>query len=146
MDDQHFETLLELIELEREAEKEENKRELERYPLPVREALGKTVTRLSIVDEDVGVGGIPLLVLSRGPYRSTKSDEPSSSGALSPFHAMNQGDNVLLTYPEGSGQAPVEGTLYDVEELQVTVALDRPAPDPLPQGLCQLDMLGSDAT
>ena len=40
MDDQHFETLLELIELERKAEKEENKRELERYPLQVREALG----------------------------------------------------------------------------------------------------------
>jgi hypothetical protein len=40
----------------------------------------------------------------------------------------------------------VEGTLYDVGDLQVTVALDRPAPDPLPAGLCQLDMLGSDAT
>ena len=36
--------------------KEENKRELERYPLAVREALGKTVTRLRISGEDEGVG------------------------------------------------------------------------------------------
>src|SRR5438270_11364027 len=99
----HFEKLLDLIDLEREAEKEENKRELERYPLPVREALGKTVTRLHIDDEDVGVGGIPLLVLSR-------SNKPSSG--LSPFHAMNQGDNVLLSFPPAAELKAMEGTLY----------------------------------
>jgi ATP-dependent RNA/DNA helicase IGHMBP2 len=151
MDDTHFEALLELIELEREAEKEENKRELERYPLQVRETLGKTVTRLEIVDEDVGVGGIPLLMLARSASstaaRRVSATSPGPQlGGLSPFHAMNQGDNVLLTYPPGSDSPPVEGTLYDVADLQVTVALDRPAPDPLPAGLCQLDMLGSDAT
>lgn len=138
MDDQHFETLLELIELEREAEKEENRRELERYPLQVRETLGKTVTRLDIADEDVGVGGIPLLVLSRSGA--------SVRDGLSPFHAMNQGDNVLVTFPEGSRVPKVEGTLYDVDDLRVTVALGAPPPDPLPAGHCRLDMLGSDAT
>lgn len=148
----HFENLLELIELEREAEKEENKRELEKYPLQVRESLGKTVTRLQIIDEDVGVGGLPLLILSRAPaaasLRKSKGIESSSFslGGLSPFHAMNQGDNVLLSYPAGSKEQPVDGTLYNVSDLQVTVALSKPAPNPLPTGSCQLDLIGSDAT
>ena len=40
MNESHFDNLLDLIEIEREAEKEENKRELEKFPLHVREALG----------------------------------------------------------------------------------------------------------
>ncbi len=142
MDDQHFETLLELIELEREAEKEENKRELERYPLQVREALGKTVTRLEITGDDVGVGGIPLLLMER----FAAGVRSPGAGGLSPFHAMNQGDNVLLSFPEGSHLTPVEGTLYDVQDVRVTVALDQAIPDPLPSGHCELSLLGSDAT
>ncbi|OVE77797.1 hypothetical protein BVX98_01875 [bacterium F11] len=133
----HFENLLELVEIEREAEKEENKRELERFPLQVRESLGKTVTRLQITGDDVGVGGIPLLVLTKSQV---------SAEGLSPFHAMNQGDNVLLTYPPPSSLKPVDGTLYDVDEFHVTVALNGPSPNPIPKGSCQLDMIGSDAT
>jgi len=136
--EEHFEKLIGLIEVEREAEKEENKRELEKYPLHVREALGKTVTKLVIVDEDVGVGGLPLLILHRG--------QTGAGTSLSPFHAMNQGDNVLLTYPAESGIKPVDGTLYDVDEFHVTVAMNGSIPNPLPKGTCQLDMLGSDAT
>ncbi len=144
MDETHFEKLLKLIELEREAEKAENKRELEKYPLQVREALGKTVTRLVIEGEDVGVGGLPLLVLTRPTSKSSRG--PSLSLGLSPFHAMNQGDNVQLSYPSGSGLKPVDGTLYDVSDMQVTVALNQPVPEPWPVGFCQLDLLGSDAT
>lgn len=132
----HFENLLDLIEIERDAEKEENKRELQRYPLHVREALGKTASRLHIVGEDVGVGNLPLLVLA-----------PSGTpGELSPFHSMNQGDNILLTYPESSHLTPVDGTLYDVKALRITVAINGAVPDPLPEGNCQIDLLGSDAT
>lgn len=138
----HFENLLKLIDLEREAEKEENKRELEKYPLHVRESLGKTVTRLAIVDEDVGTGGLPLLILSK----QTVTGQNLIMDGLSPFHAMNQGDNVLVSYAPESGLKPIDGTLYDVSEFQVTVALSGPAPDPLPKGSVQLDMLGSDAT
>ncbi len=138
MNDAHFEKLLKLLEIERDAEKEENKRSLERYPLHVRETLGKTVTRLNIDGDDVGVGGMSLLRLSRA--QSTVKD------GLSPFHSMNQGDNVLLTYPPASNLEPVEGTLYDVGEFTVTVAINGPVPQPLPTGLCQLDLLGSDAT
>lgn len=139
MDDSHFENLLRLLELEREAEKEENKRELEKYPLQVREALGKTVTRLQIVNEDAGVGGMPLLRLRKSPLAG-------ASSGLSPFHAMNQGDNVRLTYPPGNDLDPMDGTLYDVGEMDVTVAVNGLIPDPWPSGLCQLDLLGSDAT
>jgi hypothetical protein len=69
--DHHFHTFMDLLEMEREAEKEENKRKLDRWPVEMREQLGKTVARLSIEHRDVGVGGLPLLILSRqGPGRS----------------------------------------------------------------------------
>jgi hypothetical protein len=99
MNDSHFENLLRLLEIERDAEKEENKRSLERYPLHVRETLGKTATRLNIDGDDVGVGGIGLLKLSR--------HQASTRDGLSPFHSMNQGDNVLLTYPATTSLKPV---------------------------------------
>src|SRR3989338_4694956 len=99
----HFEKLLDLLEVERDAEKEENKRELARFPIHVRETLGKTVTRLTIDGEDEGVGGMPMLLLSRSASTAKEG--------LSPFHAMNQGDNVLLTYPLTANLPPVEAIL-----------------------------------
>ncbi len=128
----HFNRLADLIEVEREAEKEENKRELDRWPVEVRETLGKTVTRLSLERRDLGVGGLPLLVLSR----------PPAGESLSPFHAMDQGDLVRLTF--GTGQA-ADGTLYEVDEYRVTVAVNAPLGF-TPGGKCQIDLLGSDAT
>src|SRR5262245_5850565 len=65
MHDEHFEKLLKLIDIERDAERAENERKLEKLPVQAREALGKTVTRLVISREDYGVGGHVLWVLSR---------------------------------------------------------------------------------
>src|SRR6185312_11442325 len=65
---------------------------------------------------------------------------------LSPFHAMNAGDNVLLSMPPGTEPQAVEGTLYKVEEYRVVVALNAPGPENEPRGSCQIDLLGSDAT
>lgn len=131
--DNHFNTLMDLLEMEREAEKEDNKRELDRWPVEMREQLGKTVARLSIEKRDVGVGGLPLLVLSRMAQGET----------LSPFHAMDQGDLVRVTFL--NGEFSKEGTLYHVEDYRVTVALnDELVEDP--SGKCRIDLLGSDAT
>jgi ATP-dependent RNA/DNA helicase IGHMBP2 len=129
----HFDVLLDLIEEESEAEKEENKRELDRWPVEVRESLGKTVTRLTVERQDIGTAGLPLLVLSR----------PPAGEALSPFHAMDQGDVVRVSFSRGPDA--VDGTLYNVEDYRVTVALNTPLAEP-PQGRCQIDLLGSDAT
>ena len=54
--DHHFHTFMDLLDIERDAEKEENKRKLDRWPVEMREQLGKTVARLSIEHRDVGVG------------------------------------------------------------------------------------------
>jgi superfamily I DNA and/or RNA helicase len=133
---EHFERLQVLIDLEREAEKSENLRELRKYPVSQREALGKTVTGLIMNGIAGGMGGLTMITLSRAP----KGEE------LSPFHAMNAGDNVLLTMPPGTEPLSAEGTLYKVEEYGVTVALNVPGPDYEPRGSCQIDLLGSDAT
>lgn len=130
---QHFERLLRLIEVERDAEKEENKRSLDRWPVETREALGKTVTRLTVERRDVGVGGIPLLVLARAP----------AGEALVPFHAMDQGDIVRVSF--SNGWNPMDGTLYEVEDYRTVVALNAPLIE-TPTGRCQVDLLGSDAT
>src|SRR3977135_310030 len=133
---QHFETLLDLIEIERNHQRAENERKLDKMPVQVREALGKTVTRLVLVREDFGVGGHPLWILSR----------PSHGEEYSPFQALNQGDLVMLSFQD-SAIPKVRGTLYDVDQFEITVALDGipPSEEP-PKGKCQLDVLGSEAT
>jgi len=135
MHDEHFEKLARLIEVEREAERAENERKLEKMPIQAREALGKTVTRLVITREDYGVGGHFLWVLSR----------PSHGEEYSPFQALNQGDLVSLTFAENPEQR-IRATLYDVDQFEVTVALDGPPMEETPKGKCQLDVLGSEAT
>jgi len=134
--DEHFERFLSLIDIEREAERAENERKLEKLPVQAREALGKTVTRLVISREDYGVGGHVLWVLSR----------PSHGEEYSPFQALNQGDLVSLSFQD-STVPKVRGTLYDVDQFEITIALDGipPAEEP-PKGKCQLDVLGSEAT
>jgi ATP-dependent RNA/DNA helicase IGHMBP2 len=131
----HFETLLDLIEIERNAERAENERKLDLMPVQMREALGKTVTRLVLIREDMGVGGHPLWVLHR----------PSHGEEFSPFQALNQGDLVTLSSNENPTAARIKGTLYDVDEFEISVALDQ-APDVAPKGRFQLDVLGSEAT
>ncbi len=133
---EHFGELLRLLELEREAEKEKRMEEIERFSLSQREASGKTVSRLTIDGVETGVGGYQRLVLSRG----VKAD------SLTPFHAMNRGDNVRLTFPEGFTPAFVDGTLDNVEESRVTVAVDSRLPEEIPEGRCVIDLIGSDAT
>ena len=133
---EHFDRLERLLEVEREAEKEENRKNLQRLPPALRETLGKSVTRLVIEREDIGVGGHPLLIMSRA----------EGAEELTPFHAMDRGDLVLVHFPGLSESESVDGVLYEVEEYRVTVALNRPAPQPLPAGKCRLDLLGSDAT
>ena len=133
---EHFEKLQALLELERLAEKEENLRELRRFPISAREALGKTVTGLSLTATETGLGGMTLLSLSR----------PEKGEDLAPFHSMGAGDNVLVGFPPGSEPATSEGTLYKVDEYRVTVALNGPAPTLWRGGTFQIDLLGSDAT
>ncbi len=136
MHDEHFEKLLRLLDIEREAERAENERKLEKLPVQAREALGKTVTRLVISREDYGVGGHVLWVLSR----------PSHGEEYSPFQALNQGDLVSLSFQD-SEVPKVRGTLYDVDQFEITVALDGIPPlEAPPTGKCQLDVLGSEAT
>ena len=136
MHDEHFEKLLRLIDVEREAERAENERKLEKLPVQAREALGKTVTRLVITREDYGVGSHILWVLSR----------PSHGEEYSPFQALNQGDLISLSFQD-TAIPKMRGTLYDVDQFEITVALEGAPPlEEPPKGKCQLDVLGSEAT
>ena len=132
----HFERLLELLEIERVAEKQENLRELKRYPIATREALGKTVTGLTMDGLEGGLGGMALMTLSR----------TAAGEELAPFHAISAGDNVLVTFPSGSEPATCEGTMYKVDEYRATVALGAAPPSHPVRGTSQIDLLGSDAT
>lgn len=133
---EHFERLQTLIDLEREAEKQENLRELRKFPVSQREGRGKTVTGLTVESVSGGMGGLTMITLSRAP----RGEE------LAPFHAMNAGDNVLLTLSPGNEFLVVEGTLYKVDEYRASVAIGRAAPEEAIRGNCQIDLLGSDAT
>src|SRR5262249_53216252 len=104
MHDEHFERFLTLIDIEREAERAENERKLEKMPVQAREALGKPVPRLVISREDFGVGAQVLWVLSR----------PSHGEEYSPFQALNQGDLISLSFQDPL-MPKIRGTLYDVD-------------------------------
>ncbi|MBI3547615.1 MAG: AAA family ATPase [Elusimicrobia bacterium] len=127
-----FSLLEELLEVERRAEAEQNKLELARLPAVEREALGKSVTRLLAEEAGTADGGFTILALSRA---STGED-------LSPFHAMNRGDLVSVETPTGQR---FDGTLYDVEEFLVKVAMTK-LPEPMPRGRWTVHLIGSDAT
>jgi len=133
---EHFDRLQTLIDLEREAEKAENLRELRKFPVAQREVRGKTVSGLIVDSVEGGMGGLTMVTLSRPP----RGEE------LAPFHAMNAGDNVLLTLSPGNEFESVEGTLFKVDEYSATVAMGRAAPEEAIRGNCQIDLLGSDAT
>lgn len=133
---EHFDRLEELLDLEREAEKTENLEQLRRRPIAVRESLGKTVTSLQIDDVETGLGGMPLLKVSREP----------AGEELVPFHALSNGDNVLVSFPAGSEPPAIEGTMYRVDDYKAVVALNAPPPARWERGRCQIDLIGSDAT
>src|SRR5208283_2229071 len=128
----HFDRLLDLLEIERRAETEQNKLELSHVPAQIREALGKSVMRLSAEEGDVAEGGYPLILFSRVP----------SGEEISPFHAMNRGD--LVCAESQTGQR-FDGTLYDVDEYRVAVAMSGKPPEQLPKGRWTLHLMGSDA-
>ncbi len=132
---EHLQRLAVLLDAEREAEKAERLRELGDMPAAAREAMGRTVTRLSVDGAESG-GMYDRLVLSR----------PPRGEALAPFHAMSQGDNVRVTFAPGTDPAGVDGTLDRVDEYRVSIAVSGRLPDPLPEGRCTVDQLGSDAT
>ncbi|MFH2202764.1 MAG: AAA domain-containing protein [Elusimicrobiota bacterium] len=133
---EHFARLQRLSEREREAEKAQRQLELERYSLATREALGKTVSRLTIDGVEQGAAGYQRIVLSR----------MVAPGELTPFHAMSRGDNVRLTFPAGIEPPFVDGTLEYLEQSRVAVAVDAQLPENPPAGKCHIDLLGSDAT
>lgn len=128
-----FDRLLDLLDREHAAEIEQNKLELSRFPPAVREALGKTVTKLNASDEGLGEGGFALMKLSRQP----------AGEELSPFHAMNRGDLVSAESPTGQR---LDGTLYDVDEYEVVVALNAAFPEGAARGRWSIHLVGSDAT
>lgn len=130
-----FARLEELLEAERAAEKAQRLSELQDLPTATREALGRTVTRLTIDGVEEGVG-YTRIVLSRPPR-----DE-----ALTPFHAMSQGDLVRVTFPIECEPPSADGTLERVDDYRVTVAVSGRLPDALPEGRCSVDQLGTDAT
>lgn len=132
----HFDLLADLLETERKAEIEENVKALQSLPLSAREELGRTVSRLTIEGAETGLGGYPVLVLSRA----------AKEGGLAPFHGMDQGDNVRVGFPPGTQPPFADGTLERVEEARAWVALRGEPPQPLPAGRCTVDLLGSDAT
>ncbi|MBI5209752.1 MAG: AAA family ATPase [Elusimicrobia bacterium] len=130
-----YRSLLDLIEVERLAERTENMREIRRYPLETRVAMGKTVTGLELVSIGEGVGGMPLLRLACKP----KGED------FAPFHSMGPGDVVQITFPQGFDPKTADATLYKVEDYAVTAALNGPGPSRLGAG-CQIDLVGSEAT
>jgi superfamily I DNA and/or RNA helicase len=133
---EHFDRLLRLLELEREAEREEVRLELERLSPAEREALGRTAARLTLEDVEESSFGGNTLIFTRRPDDSD----------LSPFHAMDQGDSVRVNAPAGVEPRFFYATMERVEPYRARVSVDTALPEGLPPARWSLDLVGSEAT
>ena len=86
--DQHFQHLARLIQLEAEAEKQEDLRAMQRHVSAGAEASGNSLVNLVIRDQDAGLGGSILLTLAkRNQNLSLTLDAP---GKRHPGHLFSR--------------------------------------------------------
>ena len=93
---EHFATLLDLIEVERDAERAENERKLDLMPVQMRETLGKTVTRLVLVSSLSGSGAHNQVSVQYEKF-SHGHLERNEQGGLQP--AVESGWNFVENIP-----------------------------------------------
>ena len=89
--EQHFQTLARLIQLEAEAEKQEDLRAMQRHRSTGAESTGNTLVNLVIRDQDAGLGGSILLTLAK-----------RNQNLSLPWTRLGSGSPVLFS-AEGSG-------------------------------------------
>jgi ATP-dependent RNA/DNA helicase IGHMBP2 len=108
--DAHFQHLARLIDLEGEAEKQEDLRAMQRHAAAGAEASGTTIVNLAIRDQDAGIGGSVLLTLGK-----------RNENLPLPWTRLGAGTPVLLIEETPAGEG-WRGTVTRVQRESIQVA------------------------
>ena len=108
--DAHFQHLAHLIDLEGEAEKQEDLRAMQRHAAAGAEASGTTIVNLAIRDQDAGIGGSVLLTLGK-----------RNESLPLPWTRLGAGTPVLLIEETPGGEG-WRGTITRVQRESIQVA------------------------
>jgi superfamily I DNA and/or RNA helicase len=111
----HFHRLLQLLEMEAQAETRQALDRVQKLPPDQAEATGHCLAKLTIRDEYSGLGGRCVLTLTR-----KNADEPL------PWTRLNVGTPVLLTAMGTRGSEGSRGVISEREETRLRVALNEP--------------------
>lgn len=129
----HFDTLLALMELERQAERARLAQEKQALPLAELAARGLVLLDVESTDWSVGLGGRHLVTFAR-------DDKRPLTTRLSP------GDLVTVAPRKAPIEGPPQGTVAASTKLSVQVAFDRPPPEWMGEGRLRLDVMANDVS
>ena len=132
-DERHFDTLLKLLELERDAEAKRLAEERESLPLGELEARGLVLLDLESKEESVGLGGRAVVTFVRGDRRPL----PAS---------FSSGDLVSVSPRKAEVEHAPSGLVIRASRLFVQVAFDKPPPAWVGEGRLRLDKVANQVT
>lgn len=133
LDVSHFDTLCQLLELERREERRRFEAAKAELSLAEREALGQCLLDLEAFDEAFAVGGRVVVSLA-------KEDKRPFVARLSP------GDLVELRPGRGESLQPAQGVVWRSTRTWVEVAFDKAPPHFVVSGRVRLDLTWNDVT
>ena len=123
----HFQRLLRLLELEGKAEERQTQEKMQRYSPAEAERTGNTLIRLAIREELTGLGGRVLVTLGKKNQKQTL-----------PWTRLNVGRPVLLS--EENGRHAWRGVVSQRKENTIQVALQQWAETESKQATFRLDL------
>ena len=132
-DERHFEKLLRLLQLERDAEAVRLAEEREQLPLGELEARGLVLLDLESKEESVGLGGRAVITFVRGDRRSIPP-------------GFSSGDLVSVAPRKAEVDFAPTGLVTRATRQLVQVAFDKPPPPWVGEGRLRLDKVANHVT
>jgi len=130
----HFQRLSRLLELEGEAEVQQTQESLGRLSSSEAEKTGKSLGNLVIVEEDSGLGGRCILTLAK-----------RNRQIALPWTRLEPGTPVLLS-PEGAAENRWRGVVCERSEMAISIALNEPPQESDRFTAFRLDVSGDDVS
>jgi superfamily I DNA and/or RNA helicase len=132
-DPKHFESLTNLLELERKAERDKLASDRAALPLKELESRGLVVLDVESIEETVGLGGRSLVTFARDDKRPLRSK-------------LHVGDLVSVAPRKAPIEQPPTGAVTRCTRQELEVAFDRPPPPFVAEGRLRIDLVANDVT
>jgi ATP-dependent RNA/DNA helicase IGHMBP2 len=129
----HFDELLRLLDLERQAERARLSQDRDTLPLAELEARGLVVLDVETTEESVGLGGRHVVTFMHASRRRLST-------------RLGSGDILSVSPRKALVDSPPQGTVVSASKTSVVVAFERPPPEWMSEGRLRLDVTANDVT